>query len=286
MSMTVQYMPESPPVHEPLIRELCSVPDGEITESSGLACSRTQAGLLWTHNDSGDMPRFFGLHSDCRTVSAYRIRGAEAVDWEDMCAGVLNGQQCLLFADVGDNDAVRREVCLYLVPEPDEHTPSTIPLMAAIPFTYEDGPHDCEAVGWDSEAQVVYLVTKQWGWSCGIYALDLKHALQAPAPVRAGRVGELALPLVTAMDISEDNRHAVVLTYGDAYEYDRAVDESWPQAFKRQPRPLAMPRRRQGESICYGLNDNVVYLTTEHLPMPLWEVIIPDRSPGDLSPVR
>src|SRR4051794_35074519 len=38
----------------------------EATELSGLVASRRRAGVLWTHNDSGDRPRLFALASDGR----------------------------------------------------------------------------------------------------------------------------------------------------------------------------------------------------------------------------
>lgn len=35
-----------------------------ITEASGLVASRSQKDLLWTHNDSGDELRIFGIYTD------------------------------------------------------------------------------------------------------------------------------------------------------------------------------------------------------------------------------
>jgi hypothetical protein len=40
-----------------------------------------------------------------------------------------------------------------------------------------------------------------------------------------------------------------------------------------------MPRRRQGESICYGPDGKTLYLTSEQLPTPLWEVPVEVSSP-------
>ena len=90
-------------------------------------------------------------------------------------------------------------------------------------------------------------------------------------------IGTLEIPPATAMDISPDGRRAVVLTYGSAYEYSRGEDEDWAQALSRPPRELVMPARRQGESICYGLDGKTLYLTSEKLPTPLWEVPVMKR---------
>ncbi len=60
-----------------------------------------------------------------------------------------------------------------------------------------------------------------------------------------------------------------MLTYGNAYEYCRSAGEDWGTAFSRRGRMLAMPRREQGESVCYGRDGKTLYLTSEKTPTPL-----------------
>jgi len=74
------------------------------------------------------------------------------------------------------------------------------------------------------------------------------------------------------MDVSPDGRRMVLLTYGDAFEFQRGEEETWSAALKRRPRKLTMPLRLQGESLCYGSDGRTLYLTSEKLPTPLWEV--------------
>ena len=68
--------------------------DGRIHEASGLAASRRHAGVVYTHNDSGDGPRVFALSAaDGALLGEYEVRGrpgaaaVEAHDWEDMAVG-------------------------------------------------------------------------------------------------------------------------------------------------------------------------------------------------------
>ena len=82
----------------------------------------------------------------------------------------------------------------------------------------------------------------------------------------------LGIPTTTAMDISADGLRAVVLTYGHAREYARGREESWARAFARGERAITMPRREQGETICYGSDGQTLYLTSEGEAQPLWEV--------------
>jgi hypothetical protein len=97
----------------------------------------------------------------------------------------------------------------------------------------------------------------------------------------ARAIAPLGIPDVTAMDISPDGARAIVLTYIDAYEYVRATDETWAEAFSREGRLVSMPPRIQGESICYGPDGKTLYLTSEGASQPLWEV--PAVTGGDLE---
>src|SRR5215213_1725953 len=60
-------------------------------ESSGLAVSHRQAGVLWTHNDSGDGAELFAVDVSGRALGTSRITGAENEDWEDVAVGPCEG---------------------------------------------------------------------------------------------------------------------------------------------------------------------------------------------------
>ena len=60
-----------------------------ITEASGIAASRKNPGVLWVHNDSGDVNRVFALTPAGTHLGIYTITGAGAVDWEDLAIGAL-----------------------------------------------------------------------------------------------------------------------------------------------------------------------------------------------------
>ncbi|HEX9611134.1 MAG TPA: hypothetical protein VF978_04545, partial [Gemmatimonadales bacterium] len=94
-----------------------------LTESSGVAVSRTHTGVLWTHNDSGDGPYLYATDLRGGDRGFLRVSGAEAIDWEDMALGPcpLRGT-CLYLADTGDNLEVRPSVTVYAVPEPEPPT--------------------------------------------------------------------------------------------------------------------------------------------------------------------
>ena len=191
----------------------------------------------------------------------------------------------------------------------DADTRGKLDLRRTLVFRYEDGNHNCEALALDSGRKEILLVTKTpgGGGEAGVYRMALPdlgfeasvdasddtsttQTADAPAPLpsiepdeslrldsgpeieTARKIATLKLPTVTAMDISACGCYAVVLTYGNAYYYERDEDETWAQAFARPPRMVPLPVRRQGESIGFGSDGKSLYLTSEKLPTPLWHL--------------
>ena len=110
-----------------VLEQVGVVPD-ELRESSGIAVSRTQPGVIWSHNDSGDGPTLYAIDMSGTLLARIAVSNAMARDWEEIAAGpcpmaatVSAGQaqaSCRFVADTGDNDQVRREVSIYVVVEP------------------------------------------------------------------------------------------------------------------------------------------------------------------------
>jgi len=266
-------------------RQLAMLANQEVCESSGLAPSRLKEGVFWTHNDSGGGPRLYAFNSKGNHLATYTVTGAGARDWEDMASFEVDGRSFLVIADIGDNIASRKTCTLYVVPEPpvgtkDRPVGGKVRAGRRIDFTYADGPRDCEAVGIDPTSGTICLVSKE-GLRCGVYAMPWPRDGAGPTePLVAKRIATIRTSPVVAMDISPDGRRAIVLNYLDALEFTRGPDETWAAAFARQPRHLPMPRRNQGESICYGRDGKTLYLTSEFAPTPLLEVPVAPPEKG------
>ena len=204
------------------------------------------------------------------------VSGAEAVDWEDMCAVRIDGVSYLLIADFGDNHKKRRQCMLYIVPEPDLSAATDarhVKSIRTIPFVYEDGPRDCEAVAVAADEKAIYLISKTVAPSSVVYTLPWSSEKDGvpsqPAVARA--VASPRLMMVTSMDFSADGRRAVVLTYHKVYEFLRNEGEKWPEAFERKPRRFQI-KNRQWEAVCYGRDGKTIYLTSEGRAAPLIEM--------------
>jgi hypothetical protein len=244
-----------------------------IGESSGVAASRRYAGVLWTHNDSGNDALLFATDTLGRDLGTFRLRGASNGDWEDISLGPCAGGErtCLYIADTGDNRERRKTVGIWRVPEPNPaaagpgRTGTTLQ-AELLAFRYPDGPHDVEAM-WVDPSGDVHLATK--GRSNGILHFRLPAARWGKGRVAtADPLGSLPIDadrrsdrLVTGAALSPDGRRVVVRTYGEAYFFDRARDGS-----------IAPPARRlvcnlsglelQGEGVAW-LDAERLVLTSE-----------------------
>ncbi len=257
-------------------RKLAELANPAVDESSGLACSRRHRGLFWTHNDSGDEARIYLFDLKGRDLGSRVLRGIIAYDWEDIVSFEDDGKCYLLVCDVGNNGLAAEVQLLHLIEEPPTdpgrgEKVHHVPVIRTIFITYEDDHRDCEAVAFDPAGRTLLLATKERASDCLVYALPWPEKPTNEAQV-ARRIAALRIPPVTGMDVSPDGRRAVLLTYGNAYEFARAGEEHWAAAFSRKPREIVLPERVQGEAICYGPDGRTLYLTSEKRPTPLWEV--------------
>ena len=129
-------------------RQLGTLKDKHITESSGLAVSHTTPGVLWTHNDSGDGPNLFAINLKGETLVRYTVSGANNVDWEAVSVGPgRSGKPAIYIGDIGDNNFNRDDTAIYRIPEPKVNTAKTKDELDTIlaekfGYRYPDGAHN------------------------------------------------------------------------------------------------------------------------------------------------
>ena len=271
--------------------------DDAIRESSGVVASRRNAGLFWTHNDSGDGPYLYAFDRRGSKRGVWLVSGAEALDWEDIAAGPgpEQGRTYLYIGDIGDNDRARAQVLVYRVAEPEaapedagssKKAPRPTEAAEAIRLKYPDGKHDAEALMVHPLTGDLYIVTKEAGSTAGVYKLSAPYTSASVNTLQ--RVGEVRLPglfggLITGGDISPDGTRVVLCDYLNAYELSlptapapaaaaAAAVVGFDTVWKQTPLLIELGPRAQGEAICYGIDGASVYATSEKKPSPLIEV--------------
>ncbi len=181
------------------IEQLGTFEDTLISEASAAAASRTQPGVIWTLNDSGNSPWLFAVDSAGRSLGTFRVAGANNFDWETLTTAPCPAGSCLLIGDIGDNPETRPSVMLYRVPEPNVAGLPTGELGVTaqadtLSLRYPDGPHDTEAIYADASGDL-YFVTK--GRTKGILLFRL--------PAAAWKAGGAAVPeFVDSLPITPD----------------------------------------------------------------------------------
>jgi hypothetical protein len=189
-----------------------------LAESSGVAASRRQPGVLWTLNDSGHEPWIFATDTLGRDLGTFRVAEADNYDWEALALGPCGGRECLYIADTGDNGESRGEVRIYRVPEPGLPAVSAATSPAeALELRYPDGPRDVEAafVGDDG---TVFLISKGRDGTVRAYRVPAR-AWAERGPVVAEAIGKLQIEtgglgnLVTDAALSPAGDRVVIRTY-------------------------------------------------------------------------
>ncbi len=244
-------------------------PDGalmrvaELPEASGLAASRHVPGRLWSHNDSGE-PVLYALDARGAVTGRVTVSGAKVDDWEAVAVGACPSGSCVYVADIGDNNASRRQITIYRVPESDGSNGATS-ASEVFHATYPDGPHDAEALLVSPDGRL-FVVTKGETGPVALYAFPRELRPGARVPLeRVGQPRDAATrgdaDRITDGSVSLDGQW-VVLRTRTSLTFHRAAElfaGNWREARRVDLKELAEP---QGEGVAFGAG-NALYLAGE-----------------------
>lgn len=248
----------------------------DLHEVSGMSESRNRKGCFWFINDSGSKARLYAMQSNGKRLANITLDGVSTTDWEDLAAFSFKQKHYLLVADVGDNEAKRKVVTLYILEEPQLLENQLLETKSAIAwkidFRYPDGPRDCESIAVDSIQGKILLLSKRTS-PPELYELPLqpkdagvqvaKKIGSAVVPIPAGVPHHPFGTQPTSMDISSDGKTAAVLTYVGLFVYQRRSEESWSLALNRDPQHLMPHLLPQAESTSFSADGKSLYCTSE-----------------------
>lgn len=262
-----------------------NIKSADIKESSGLASSKCQPGVFWTHNDSGDDAFIFAIDKTGNNLGTWKVKGAENIDWEDIAATKDASGKCHVYiGEIGDNKTKRPVHTIYRVEEPivsdasrnaSAASPLETPPAAAVSFSYPDTNQDAETLLVHPQTGEIYVVTKRVSGPAGIYRIKPNFGSEAQ---KAESVGELSVPAIpngflTGGDISHDGTRVLICDYTQGYEYSLPKGETdFGKVWKQSPEIVNLGKRKGGESIGYSADGVSIFATSEGRNSPVIEV--------------
>jgi len=252
----------------------------EIWEASGLAASRQNPGVLWTHNDSGFPGTVFALSTNGTLLGQCEVPNVFSGDFEDIAIGPgpSPGLQYIYLGDIGDNSIVREQIRVFRIPEPSiyfyqSNSPPIIPAVAfrEIVFTYPDGPHNAEALMVDPWTGDIFIATKATN-SSGIYQAT-RAELESGAPVELTHVEELDVRSTSAGDISADGRLIALRRGSRAELWTRSPGQSVADALEQSSARIPVvgaPTEPNGEALTFDWAGAGYYTLSEGYGQPIY----------------
>ena len=234
-----------------------------LPEGSGIAVSRRDPRRAWAHNDSG-RPVLVSLDDRGVVTGRFQVTGAGVEDWEAVAAGPCAAGSCLYIGDIGDNDAERKRITIYRVPEPEGGSRS-VSAHDAFHAVYPDGAHDAETLLVTPEGDL-FIVTKGDTGPVAIYRLPRR--IERGATVELERVGKPRDPgpvgsgdRITDGAVSPSGSWVALRTNHDVRFYAAAdlLAGNWREAGRLNLKPLGEP---QGEGLAFA-SDSLLYLVGE-----------------------
>jgi hypothetical protein len=263
-----------------------TIRSGEITESSGIIASRCNKGVFWTHNDSGDNSYIFALNIKGEKLGTWSVSGAKNYDWEDIATFQDSKGKCFLYiGDIGNNVRVRDVFTIFRVKEPkvsaeDKNSSKKNPQMTetaeAIKFEYPDIRHDAETLMVHPKTGDIYILSKRISDSSSVYKLSANYSLNETNKLE--KITDFTVPAIpngflTGGDISPDGKRVIICDYFNAYEITLPDDaKTFDGIWKQKPLIVELGKRKQGEAVCYSVDGNSIFATSEKGNSPIIEV--------------
>ena len=282
LSLTNLFLPINTMANNTMVNKTMTktflIENQKIDESSGLAVSRRNNNILWTHNDSGSAPIIYAMDFKGQDLGAFFLGGNYPRDWEDMSSFQINGQPYIMLADSGDNHEIRHTTRLTIYPEPDIYAKNRLieDPKWIIEYQYPKGKsYDVESVAVDIVQHKILLLSKR-NKKVHVFELPLLIGQQLDNQLlTAKKIAKLNyFKRPTSMDISADGKYAAILSYGKVYWFENKKNLSWQEIFKKPTKKIKYKGLFQPEAISFGNTPYQLFISSEKLPAKLLQLNI------------
>jgi hypothetical protein len=256
-----------------------------LVENSAAAMSATQPGVLFTINDSGNDPLLYAIDTTGADRGLWRVIGATNVDWESAavapCDAKVPSSTCVYIGDTGDNHDRHSFRVIYRVREPRASGARGSVSADRLRYTYEDGPHDVEAMYIAPSGDVVLITKRPRAGGGG----RLRPALVFEIPVTAWSTrgfatarlvdslpivpGSAPLRLITDAALSLDAKHLAVRTYAQLFVFATAPTGLVDHRVAPSVCNIVPLGEAQGEGVTWADSRGRFVFTSEGVKSPL-----------------
>jgi hypothetical protein len=250
----------------------------KITEASGIAVSRLNPGVLYTHND-GTSGKIYAINDSAELLATFDP-GKTVDDTEDIAIGPgpNSGTSYIYFGDIGSNTESRDKVRVLRMPEPAvdlswAQNPVSRNLNNVEVFTlvYPDGKYNAETLMIDGNLGELFIATKQTGIS-RIYRARLS-ALSTTQDNPLKFIGEISFSIASGGDISADGRYIAIRNESFALLWLKQPGQSAAEALFGESTALPLigkPNEPNGEAIAFAPDSSGYYTISEGSDQPLY----------------
>ena len=249
-----------------------TIESSEITEASGIASSRKNRGVFWTHNDSGGKGRIFAFDSLGKHLGYYLIAGIQNRDWEDIAVGPgpIEGEQYIYIADIGDNSVRYNTKYIYRVLEPKvsvAQTPVDTILyeVERLVFQYPDGNRNAETLMVDPISRNIYIVSKESNTK--VYRLAWPYTFYSAPTLNVDTLEVItSLPFGASAvggDISPTGAEILIKSRRVIYYWKRGNDETVEEALMHEIQAVPYFQEPQGEAVTWASDSTGYYTISE-----------------------
>ena len=201
----------------PTIKQFTKVNDKRVNELSGIIKSKKYKNIYWTHNDSGDKAVIYALPLDKKltkkNIKKIKIKGATHIDFED----ISYYGDSILIGDFGNNKNKRKDLCIYMIDEPNPYKDKKVKVIKKINIKFEDQKKfPAKKKNFDIEAMFtkdkkIYILTKHrddtYTKLYRLKTIDKKINILE-------KISEFDVKAkVTGADATQDGKYVAVLTY-------------------------------------------------------------------------
>jgi len=256
-----------------------------LSETSGITASRTQPGVYWIHNDSGNSNHLYGIDASGDLLMQVGLADINNWDFEDIAIGPGPDATVdyIYVADIGANQRGRDAVRIYRLEEPKvTRGVLNLPLseIDRFDFSYENptGPgtwnRNAESFAVDPVTGDIVVIEKHTQTVNGVPNASWVYRIRQDElvtdttiiakPMVAARVRYNAGTVAsTAADFSVDGKVLIVKNHNEIVAWARNANQSIFDAMSRNPESDCVFNGPGGEAITVAADGSALYSIPE-----------------------